>query len=114
MKYEQISATNVPAVYFDDNDVQLSSDNVTIVNCQPRARACKNCLSGPSFMPVDTKGKQVNADFDYVSHPINCLIGFGIVDSGNMTAVALNALLSDQRLKENVQPVCLLGILSTV
>ena len=26
-----------------------------------------------------------------------------------MTAVALNALLSDQRLKENVQPVCLLG-----
>ena len=61
-------------------------------------------------MPVDTKGrKQVNADFDSVSHPINCLIGFGIVDSGNMTAVALNALLSDQRLKENVQPVCLLG-----
>ena len=110
VKYEQIVATNVPAVYFDDNDVQLSSDNVMIVNCQPRARACKNCLSGPGFMPVDTKGiKQVRADFESVSHPINCLIGFGIVDSCNMTAVALNALLSDQRLKENVQPVCLLG-----
>ena len=110
VKYDQIAATNVPAVYFADNDVRLSSDNVMIVNCQPRAKAYKNCLSGPGFMPVDTKGiKQVRADFEAVSHPINCLIGFGIVDSSNMTAVALDALLSDQRLKENVQPVCLLG-----
>jgi len=110
VKYEQIAATNVPAVYFDDNDVWLSSDNVMIVNCQPRAKGFKNCLSGPGFMPVDTKGiKQVTADFGSVSHPINCLISFGIVDSRNMTAVALNALLSDERLKENLQPVCVLG-----
>ena len=61
-------------------------------------------------MPVDTKGKQqVRADFACISHPINCLIGFGTVDSRNMTGMALNALLSDQKLKENVQPVCLLG-----
>ena len=110
VKYEQIAATNVPAVYFDDNDVRLSSDNVMIVNCQPRAKGCKNCLSGPGFMPVDTIGiKQVSPDFESVSHPINCLISFGIVDSRNMTAVALNALLYDQRLKENVQPICLIG-----
>jgi spore coat polysaccharide biosynthesis predicted glycosyltransferase SpsG len=110
VRYEEIAAANVPAVYFYDSDVRSSSDNVVIVNCQPRAKACKNCLSGPGFMPVDTKGKQqVRADFACVSYPINCLIGFGTVDSSNMTAVALKALLSDQRLKESVQPVCLLG-----
>ena len=57
VKYEQISATNVPAVYFDDNDVQLSSDNVMIVNCQPRARACKNCLSGLALCPLTQKAE---------------------------------------------------------
>ena len=110
VRYEKIVAANVPAVYFHDCDVRSSSDNVMIVNCQPRATAFKNCLSGPSFMPVDTKGKrQVRVDFASVSHPINCLIGFGTVDARNMTAVALTALLSDQRLKDNVQPVCLIG-----
>ena len=44
VSYEEIAAADVPAVYFDDNDVQSSSDNVMIVNCQPRAKACKNCL----------------------------------------------------------------------
>mgnify|MGYP001464519858 CR=1 FL=1 len=107
---EEIAAANVPAVYFDDNDVQSSSDNVMVVNCQPRAKARKNCLSGPGFMPVDTKGKQqVRADFASISHPISCLISFGTVDSRNMMAVALRALLSDQQLKETVQPVCLIG-----
>ncbi|MDC0476397.1 hypothetical protein OAN83_01220 [Alphaproteobacteria bacterium] len=110
VRYEELAAANVPAVYFHDSDVRSSSDNVMIVNCQPQARVCKNGLSGPGFMPVDTKGKQqVRASFASTSHPINCLVGFGIVDSRNMTAVALNALLSDQRLRENVQPVCLLG-----
>ena len=110
VRYDEIAAADVPAVYFNDSDVRSYSENVMIVNCQPRAKNCKNCLSGPGFMPVDTKGKkQVRADFAPVSHPINCLIGFGTNDSRNMTAVALNALLSDQRLKENVQPVCLLG-----
>ena len=110
VRYEEIAAANVPAVYFYDSDVRSSSDKVVIVNCQPRAKTCKNCLSGPCFMPVDTKGKQqVRADFACISHPINCLIGFGTVDSRNMTGMALNALLSDQKLKENVQPVCLLG-----
>lgn len=110
VRYEEIAAANVPAVYFDDNDVRSSLDNVMIVNCQPQAKACKNCISGPRFMPVDTKGtQQVRADFASVSHPINCLIGFGTIDSRNMMAVALNALLSDQRLKETVQPVCLIG-----
>ena len=110
VRYEAIAATNVPAVYFHDGDVQSSSDKVIIVNCQPRAKACNNCLSGPSFMPVDTMGKQqVIADFVSVPKPINCLIGFGTVDSRNMTAVALNALLSDQRLRDNVRPICLLG-----
>ena len=64
VKYEKIAAANVPAVYFDDNGVRPSSNNVMIVNCQPRAKVCKNCLSGPRFMPVDTRGKkQVRADF---------------------------------------------------
>jgi len=110
VRYEEIAAAYVPAVYFHDSDVRSSLDNVMTVNCQPRATARKNCLSGPSFMPVDTKGKQqVRVDFASLSHPINCLIGFGTVDASNMTAVALHALLSDQRLKENVQPVCLIG-----
>ena len=110
VRYEEIAAAGVPAVYFHDSDVRSSSDNVMTVNCQPRAKACKNCLSGAGFMPVDTKGKQqVRADFSSVSYPINCLIGFGTVDSRNMTAVALNALLSDPRLKETVKPICLIG-----
>ncbi len=110
VRYEEITAADVPAVYFHDSDVRSSSENVMIVNCQPRAKAYKNCLSGPAFMPIDTKGKQqVKAAFTSESHPINCLIGFGAVDSYNMTAVALNALLFDQKLKENVQPVCLIG-----
>lgn len=108
--YDEIAAANVPAVYFHDNDTQLLSDNVMVVNCQPLAKAYRNCLSGPGFMPVDTRGKkQIRVNFATISHPIKCLIGFGTVDSSNMTAVALNALLSDQRLKENVQPVCLIG-----
>ena len=107
---EEIAAANVPAVYFYDSNVRSSSDNVMIVNCQPRAKARKNCLSGPSFMPIDTKGKQqVRTNYEFVSHPINCLIGFGTVDSRNMTAIAISALLSDERLKESVQPICLLG-----
>ena len=110
VRYEEIATKNVPAVYFCDSDIHSCSNNVVIVNCQPRARASKNCLSGPRFTPVDIKGKKlVRADFAAVSHPINCLISFGTVDSLNITAVALNALLSDQRLRENVRPVCLLG-----
>ena len=42
VRYEEIAAENVPAVYFYDNEVRSSSDNVMIVNCQPSAKTCEN------------------------------------------------------------------------
>ena len=70
----------------------------------------KNCFIGPRFMPIDTRGKQqAKVDFARAPYPVRCLIGFGTVDSGNMTALALKALLSDEELRKGVQPVCLLG-----
>jgi spore coat polysaccharide biosynthesis predicted glycosyltransferase SpsG len=105
-----LGVANLPTVYFCDSDTWPVFENVTVVNCQPGAMPHKNCLAGPRFMPIDTRGKQqVKVDFAYVTYPIRCLIGFGAVDSGNMTALALDALLSDEKLRESVQPICLLG-----
>ncbi len=107
---ESLAIANLPIVYFCDSDTWPVFENVTIVNCQPGAMTQKNCLAGPRFIPIDTKGKQQERlDFFSVPSPIRCLIGFGAVDSGNMTALALNALLSDEKLRETVQPICLLG-----
>ena len=105
-----LRVANLPTVYFCDSDEWPVFKNVTIVNCQPGAMPHKNCFSGPRFIPIDTRGKQqTKVDFAIVPHPIRCLIGFGAVDSGNMTALALNALLSDEKLRHSIQPICLLG-----
>ena len=105
-----LAVANLPTVYFCDSDKWPVFENVTIVNCQPGAMPHKNCFAGPRFMPIDTRGKQqTKVDFASVPYPIRCLIGFGAVDSINMTALALNALLSDEKLRESVQPICLLG-----
>ena len=102
--------THLPTVYFCDSDTQPVFDNVSIVNCQPGTRPHKNCFAGPRFMPIDTRGKkQAKKNLTNITYPIRCLIGFGAVDSGNMTALALHALLSDEILRESVQPICLLG-----
>ena len=105
-----LAVANLPMVYFCDSDAWPVLDHVTIVNCQPGAMPHKNCYAGPRFIPIDTRGKQqAKVDFGSVPYPIRCLIGFGAVDSSNMTALALNALLSDEKLRESVQPICLLG-----
>jgi spore coat polysaccharide biosynthesis predicted glycosyltransferase SpsG len=105
-----LGVANIPTVYFCDSDTWQIFENVTIINCQPGAMPHKNCFAGPRFMPIDTRGKQqAKVDFTTVPYPIRCLIGFGAVDSGNMTAFALDALLSDEKLRESVQPICLLG-----
>ena len=105
-----LAVANLPTVYFCDSDTWPVLEHVTIVNCQPGAMPHKNCFAGPRFMPIDTRGKQqAKIDFASVPYPIRCLIGFGAVDSSNMTALALNALLSDEKLRESVQPICLLG-----
>ena len=107
---EGLAVTNLPTIYFCDIDTWPVFKNVTIVNCQPGAMPHKNCLAGPRFMPIDTRGKQqAKVDFATEPYPIRCLIGFGTVDSGNMTALALDALLSDKKLRKSVQPICLLG-----
>ena len=107
---ERLASANVPTVCFCDVETWSVFKNVTIVNCQPGAVAQRNCLAGPRFMPIDTRGKQ-QAKVDFVSerYPIRCLISFGAVDSGNMTALAVNALLSDEKLRQTVQPICLFG-----
>lgn len=105
-----LGVVNLPTVYFCDSNKWQIFENVTVVNCQPGAMPHKNCFAGPRFMPIDTRGKQqAKVDFASVPYPIRCLIGFGAVDSGNMTALALDALLSDEKLSESVQPICLLG-----
>jgi spore coat polysaccharide biosynthesis predicted glycosyltransferase SpsG len=101
---------NLPVVYFCDSDTAPISKNLTVVNCQPGATSNKNCFAGPSFMPIDTRGKkQIETNFATLRDPVRCLIGFGAIDSCNRTALALNALLLDQKLKERVTPICLLG-----
>ena len=110
VRCEGFRVTNLPTVYFCDSDTQPVFDNVSIVNCQPGTRPHKNCFAGPRFMPIDTRGKkQAKKNLTNITYPIRCLIGFGAVDSGNMTALALHALLSDEILRESVQPLCLLG-----
>jgi spore coat polysaccharide biosynthesis predicted glycosyltransferase SpsG len=105
-----LAVTNLPIIYFCDIDTWPVFKNVTVVNCQPGAMPHKKCLAGPRFMPIDTRGKQqAKVDFPNEPNPIRCLIGFGAVDSGNMTALALDALLSDEKLRQGVQPICLLG-----
>ena len=107
---KEIEAVKLPIIYFRDSDIWRPADNIKTVNCQPGAKSHKNWLSGPLFTPIDTMGKkQTPVDFNSVDDPINCLIGFGAVDSSNMTAVALRALLSDENLKKVIRPICLLG-----
>ena len=107
---EGLAVANLPIVYFCDGSKWPGFENVTVVNCQPGAMPHKNHFAGPRFMPIDTRGKQqAKVDFDTIPHPIRCLIGFGAIDSGNMTALALNALKSDEKIRESVQPICLLG-----
>ncbi len=105
-----LAAANLPIVYFCDSEKCPVFENVTAVNCQPGAMPYKNCFAGPRFMPIDTRGKQqAKVDFASVKNPIRCLIGFGAIDTGNMTALALSALKSDEKIRESVQPICLLG-----
>ena len=105
-----LAVANLPIVYFCDSVTGQIFENVTVVNCQPGVMPHKNCFAGPRFMPIDTRGKQqAKLNFASVAYPIRCLIGFGAIDSGNMTAIALDALLSDEKLRKIVQPICLLG-----
>ena len=81
-----------------------------MLNPQPKACAKPNSLTGPRFLPLDTQSShQTPIDFASLAAPVNCLIGFGYVDSKNFTSMALSALLSDNMLRERIRPICLLG-----
>ena len=61
-------------------------------------------------MPILTKGFRQTNRIDFLgANPINCLVGFGAVDTKNKTALALRALLSDEGLTKTIIPICLIG-----
>ncbi|MDA8943005.1 hypothetical protein N9I04_03600 [Alphaproteobacteria bacterium] len=100
----------IKTVYFCDYHKDNYPADFTIVNSQPNAVPKSGWLTGPAFMPFTIHGKnQTEIDFKSLSQPVNCLVGFGSIDTNNVTSLALSALLSDENLRNLVRPICLLG-----
>ena len=100
----------IKTVYFCDYHKDSYPADFTIVNSQPNAVPKSGWLTGPAFMPFTIRGKnQTEVDFISMSQPVNCLVGFGSIDTNNVTSLALLALLSDENLRNLVRPICLLG-----
>lgn len=96
--------------YFCDYEQASVSEHITLVNAQPTAAKSAKHLAGPTYFAIETKGRpQQPLKFANLSQPINCLISFGSVDSGNHTGRTLAAILNEPRLLELLRPVCLLG-----
>ena len=103
-------AVSQKVFFFCDYSQGQVSENVILVNAQPTAGFSDRHLFGPAFFAIDTRGKsQQNFDFSELTMPVNCLISFGSVDSPNCTSSALNAILQDKQLSEQIKPVCLIG-----
>lgn len=97
-------------LFFCDDDIQSSSENITIVNCQPGATNRTNYLAGPTYTPIDVgERQQKSLNFDNLVKPINCLVSFGATDTSNLTTLAIEALLSEENLRARIRPICLVG-----
>ncbi|MDA8881833.1 hypothetical protein N9I90_03860 [Alphaproteobacteria bacterium] len=100
----------IETVYFCDYYRDDYPTDFTIINYQPNAAPQPGWLTGVEFMPFNTRGKrQAGVDFRSLSHSVNCLVGFGSIDTNNITSLALSALCSDENLRNLVRPICLLG-----
>ena len=92
--------TNLPTVYFCDSDTSPVSENVLLSTASRVHYLIRTASLVRVLCQLTSRGKQQQTlDFASVTFPIRCLIGFGAVDSGNMTALALNTLLSDKNLE---------------
>lgn len=99
--------------YFSDYSVPEVQSNITVVNSQPNATGDERHLLGPKYLPINGKKKSSSAPTITSSEKhINCLVGFGAVDSQNMTTRALDALLKLKNSHTQIIPVCLLGAYS--
>jgi len=100
----------IKTVYFCDYYIDNYPADFIIINHQPNAAPKPGWLTGVEFMPFNIRGKnQTEVDFRSLSQPVNCLVGFGSIDTTNVTSLALLALLSDENLSKLVRPICLLG-----
>ena len=96
--------------FFCDYEQEQVNNNITLVNAQPTVGFSDRHLFGPAFFAIDTRGKSQQAlNFSTLDTPVNCLISFGSVDTSNCTSSALNAILEDKQLSEQIKPVCLIG-----
>ena len=96
--------------YFIDSPNKTLKTNIVYINCQPYRSLSKFSISGVNYFPINTEGRrQKKINFSDLTFPINCLISFGTVDSKNLTSYVLSAILSDQKLKTLLNPICLLG-----
>ena len=96
--------------FFCDHEQERVSKNITLVNTQPTAHPSKRHLFGPAYFAIDTKEKaQQTLDFAGLHMPVNCLISFGSVDSGNLTGKTLTAIINHSELRSLLRPICVLG-----
>ena len=96
--------------FFCDYAQEQVNKNITLVNAQPTAKPSKIHMFGPTYFAIDTRGKSQQAlDFSTLDTPINCLISFGSVDSGNLTGKTLAAILDNSKLRKWLRPICLIG-----
>ena len=97
-------------MFFNDRHVVATRNNFIYVNFQPKAKLGNKHFSGLKYLPIDTRGKlQKQINFDNVGRYINCLIGFGAVDSKDITCLVLNAIASSDSLRSVIRPICLVG-----
>ena len=110
ISFTELTFPNILTVFFCDDQVKDIAPNVKLVNCQPSAKCKSNNLCGPKYTPLNVySSKQKKKCFQNLSKPINCLINFGAVDSGNYTGLSLKAILSDKKFRTLIKPICLIG-----
>lgn len=96
--------------FFCDHEQERVSKNITLVNPQPSAKPSKRHLFGPVYFAIDNKERlQQTLNFDSLEMPVNCLISFGSVDSGNLTGKTLAAISNSSELRNLIRPICVLG-----
>ena len=110
IKQDAFDCITCKVVFFNDRHVVATRNNFIYVNFQPKAKLGNKHFSGLKYLPIDTRGKlQKQINFDNVGRYINCLIGFGAVDSKDITCLVLNAIASSDSLRSVIRPICLVG-----